>query len=132
MAVAAPRGPASVPEFSLAPTPLPQTPARAVPRPRPRPRVERRPRVAGGILWIVLIGVLLGGVVFMNVAVLRLNLALDQRGRERAQLQADVAALSAELSSANAAARVQARALGLGLVEAKANETTFVDLPRNP
>ena len=41
-------------------------------------------------------------------------------------------ALSAELSSANAAARVQARALGLGLVEAKANETTFLDLPRRP
>jgi cell division protein FtsL len=104
----------------------------AAPQPRPRGRVERRPRVAGGIVWIVLIGILLGGVVFMNVAVLRLNLRLDQRGRERAQLQADIASLSAELSSANAAARVQARALGLGLVEAKANETTFVDLPTKP
>ena len=97
--------------------------------PRTRPRPERRPRVAGGIFWIALIGVLLGGVVFMNVAVLRLNLQLDKSGRERVQLQADVAALASQLSSANAAARVQARARGLGLTEARANETNFLDLP---
>ena len=43
--------------------------------------VERRPRVAGGVVWIAVIGVLLAGVVFMNVAVLRLNISLDQVGR---------------------------------------------------
>jgi cell division protein FtsL len=112
----------------LAPQARAEAPAVGPARPRPRPRAERRPRVAGGIVWIVLIGALLGGVVFMNLAVLRLNLELDRAGRERTQLQADTAALASELSSANAAARVAARARGLGLVEAKAAETTYVDV----
>jgi hypothetical protein len=114
---------------AVAPQPRIEAPL-AAPRPRPRRRAERRPRVAGGVVWIVLIGALLGGVVFMNVAVLRLNLRLDELGRQRAQLNTDIATLSSDLSSANAAARVQAQARGLGLVEAKAAETTFVDLPR--
>ena len=123
-----------MPDFSLAPSPLHEPAADLQLRPRRRTRrtADRRPRVAGGIFWIVLIGVLLGGVVFMNVAVLRLNLQLDQAGRQRAQLQADNAALASELSSANAAARVQAQAHGLGLVEAKAAETNFVHLPPRP
>jgi cell division protein FtsL len=121
---------------AVAPHHLPEAPGGAEPRvePRPRPlrRAERRPRVAEGIVWIVLIGALLAGVVFMNVAVLRLNLKLDEAGRQRTQLQADNAALASELSSASAAARVQAQARGLGLVEAKASETNFVHLPARP
>jgi hypothetical protein len=113
---------------AVAPQARAESPAIGVPRPRPRSRPERRPRVAGGIVWIVLIGALLGGVVFMNLAVLRLNLKLDRVGRERTQLQADTAALASDLSSANAAARVAARARGLGLVEAKAAETNYVDV----
>jgi Tfp pilus assembly protein PilN len=100
------------------------------PRPRPRPRAERRPRVAGGVIVITVIGVLLAGVVFMNVAVLRLNLRLDQLGRDRARLRADVAQISSQLSSEQAAARIQAQARQeLHLVPASAVDTTFVNLP---
>ena len=45
-------------------------------------------RARGGILWIAVSGILLAGVVFVNVAVLRLNLALDSaelRPREAAR-----------------------------------------------
>jgi cell division protein FtsL len=99
------------------------------PRPRPRPRAERRPRVAGGVVWIAVIGVLLAGVVFMNVAVLRLNISLDQVGRDRARLRADNAQLASQLSSAQAAARIQALAQKkLGVQPALAQETTYLNL----
>ena len=98
-------------------------------RPRPRRRAERRPRVASGVIWIAVIGVLLVGVVFMNVAVLRLNIRLDQLGRDRARLRADNAQLALQLSSAQAAARIQALARKeLGVQPALAQETTYVRL----
>lgn len=106
-------------------------PVEAPPRPRPRPRrrAERRPRVASGVVWIAVIGVLLAGVVFLNVAVLRLNIQLDQRGRDRARLRADNAQLASELSSAQAAARIQALARKeLGVQPALAQETTYIRL----
>jgi cell division protein FtsL len=99
------------------------------PRPRPRRRAERRPRVASGVIWIAVIGLLLVGVVFMNVAVLRLNIRLDQLGRDRARLRADNAQLASQLSSAQAAARIQALARKeLGVQPALAQETTYVRL----
>lgn len=99
------------------------------PRPRPRPRAERHPRVASGVVWIAVIAALLVGVVFMNVAVLRLNIRLDQLGRDRAGLRADNAQLASELSSAQAAARIQALARKeLGVQPALAQETTYVRL----
>jgi hypothetical protein len=103
----------------------------ARPRPRPRPRAERQrhPRVARGIVWIALIGVLLSGVVFMNVVVLRMNIRLDHLGRDRARLRADNAALASTLSSALAAARIQAQARkDLGVVPADPSETVYLDL----
>jgi hypothetical protein len=103
--------------------------APAVARPRPKAASERRPKVASGVVWIVIIGALLVGVVFMNVAVLRLNIKLDQVGRDRTRLRADVAQESSELSSAQAAARIQAQARGLGLVQANPAQTVFLNLP---
>jgi len=99
------------------------------PRPRPRPRAERRPRVANGVVWICVIGALLAGVVFMNVAVLRLNIQLDKLGRDRTRLKADNAELASQLSSAQGAARIQALAQReLGVEPALAQETTYLKL----
>jgi hypothetical protein len=104
--------------------------APAAPLVRPRGWADRRSRVTGGVVWIVIIGVLLAGVVFMNVVVLRMNIRLDELGRDRARLRADTAALSSELSSEQAAARIQAQARrDLHVVPANAFETTFLDLP---
>jgi cell division protein FtsL len=104
---------------------------RPQPRPRPAPRkVPRHRRVTGGVLWIGVVAVLLAGVVALNVAVLRLNMRLDQLSRERANLRADNAALAVQLSGAASAPRIQGLAAKrLGLVQATPDQTTYVNLP---
>ncbi len=102
----------------------------AAQRARPRPGAERHPRVASGVVWIAIIGALLAGIVFMNVAALRLNIRLDKLGRERTQMHNDIAALASQVSSAQAAARIQAQARrDLGVVPASTADTTWVRLP---
>jgi hypothetical protein len=79
----------------------------AVAEPLARPRVraqsrrrrEQQARARRGILWIAVSGILLAGVVFVNVAVLRLNLALDGVNSDRVKLRAENAALQSQLSS---------------------------------
>ena len=105
---------------------------RPQPRPRPAPRkVPRERRVAGGIVWIGVVAVLLAGVVALNVAVLRLNMRLDQLSRERADLRAENAALAVQLSGAASAPRIQGLAAKqLGLAVATTDQTSYVTLPR--
>jgi cell division protein FtsL len=87
--------------------------------------------VTGGVLWIGLVAVLLAGVVATNVAVLRLNMKLDSLGRERADLRAQTALLSSQLSSAAAAPRIQRLAAKqLGLVQSTPDQTTYFTLRR--
>ena len=93
-------------------------PARSRPRPKPRAKrkVEPRRRVASGVVWIGLVAVLLAGVVALNVAVLRLNVRLDETQRERNQLRADNAQLSTEIAAKAASGRIVGLASGrLGL-----------------
>ena len=103
-------------------------PRRAAQRPRTKAKAKARIRSRGGILWIAVTGVLLTGVVFVNVAVLRLNLSLDSTNRQRAGLQAQVAVDQSELSVALTASRIQARAHSLGLVQSNSAENGFVNL----
>ncbi|MFL5963127.1 MAG: hypothetical protein ACJ757_09580 [Gaiellaceae bacterium] len=94
------------------------------PRPRAKPRSKTRKRTQtrarGGILWIAVSGILLAGVVFVNVAVLRLNLSLDSTNSERTKLRADNAALQSTLSRELASSHIQTRA-------AKEYGLTYVD-----
>ena len=106
--------------------------AEAAPIPaRPRARRSARPaperRLAGGVLWIALVAVLLVGVVALNVAVLRLNMQLEQLSERRLELEAENALLTSKISAAMAPPRVErvARAR-LGLVPA--DEMTYVEL----
>jgi cell division protein FtsL len=90
---------------------------------------SRRRRLDRGVLWIAGLAVLLAGVVAVNVAVLQLNVRLDEYGRQRVQLRDDNARLRAQLSSTGASARVGARArTELGLVEADSATTAYVHL----
>jgi cell division protein FtsL len=106
--------------------------AEDAPRPQAAPRVVRRERrVTGGVLWIGVIAGLLAGVVATNVAVLRLNMKLDRLGRERAELRAQTAALTSQLSSAASAPRIQQLAAKqLGLVRVAPEQTTYFTLRR--
>jgi cell division protein FtsL len=95
-------------------------PARPRTRPKPKPRarrkVEPRRRVAGGVVWIGLVAALLAGVVALNVAVLRLNVQLDETQQERNQLRADNAQLNTEIAAKAASGRILGLASGqLGL-----------------
>lgn len=99
-------------------------------RGRARRGASRR-SVGGGVLWIVLFAALLAGVVAVNVAVLELNVKRDRVGRERVQLQADVARLRSQLSSAAATATIQGEARkDLGLVEADPDRTLYVRIDK--
>ena len=102
--------------------------------PRARAASTRRRRtwaLSGGVVWIVIFAVLLAGVVTINVAVLRLNLQLDEAGRERTELRNDVARLRSEISTAAATRRIERLAEGeLGLVEVAPEDTTYVQLKR--
>jgi cell division protein FtsL len=115
------------------------------PRRTPAPQAKRRPtkakanarqrtaqrQLAGGVVWIVVVAVLLAGVVALNVAVLRLNLRLDELGQQRAKLRAENATLASKLASAAASARIeQLAAKRLGVAPADPARTSYLDLSR--
>jgi len=113
------------------------SPPVATPRRRSRPRNAPSRRAStrpfGGVVWIVLLAVLLAGVVAVNVAVLQLNVRLDELGRERVQLQGETKRLSSQLSSASATARIESQArTKLGLVQADPELTFHVQLAPPP
>ncbi|HEX7526660.1 MAG TPA: hypothetical protein VF327_10145 [Gaiellaceae bacterium] len=89
--------------------------AEPVPRPRPRSKPRSRKRAQakarGGILWIAISGILLAGVVFVNVAVLQLNLSLDKTNTERSRLLAENAALQSQYSSLVGSNAIQSKAV---------------------
>jgi len=89
--------------------------AEPVVRPRLRPRRRAKARARGGILWIAVSGILLAGVVFVNVLVLQLNLSLDSANADRSKLLAQNAALQSQYSALLSSPRVQAQAWRLGL-----------------
>jgi len=100
-------------------------------RPAPRRRAQRRARSHRAIAWIVISAVLLAGVVFVNLAVLRLNLDLDKANQERTNLRASNASLQSQLSAALASPRIQAQAHREdGLVPADPSTIGYVNLGR--
>ncbi len=91
--------------------------------------IRSRAPFAGGVAWILLIGVMLAGIVAVNVLVLQMNMDFDSLSRERAQLRADNALLRSRLSSASSQLRIEDAAKArLGLQEADALTTTYVRL----
>ena len=122
-------------------------------RPRTQPRPVRRPaqrqgqrpgasvrsrrratqrRVRGRIVWMILFALLLFGVVFLNVAVLRAHVAVTHLDQKRTQLQNENEALASRLSTASSAPQVEGAARKLGLVPAPAGATSYLDLaPRS-
>ena len=76
-----------------------------------------------------MVTVLLAGVVAVNVAVLRLNMRLDRASRQRVELQADVARLQSDLSTAGASVQIRREARSqLGLTPADPAATTYLRL----
>jgi HAMP domain-containing protein len=93
-----------------------------------RSAVARRSR-GGAIAWILVGAALLAGVVFVNLADLRLNLRLEQATSARAQLRAEDAALDSQLSGALASGRIQQLAsVRDGLVQADPSTIGYINL----
>ncbi len=104
---------------------------RKPPRPAPRlhPRARARRRLSSGVAWITIFAVMLAGVVAINVAVLQSNIRLDKLGQQRAKLRGETAALASQLSAASAGPNIETLAARrLGLVQAPAQDTTYVEL----
>ena len=126
--------------FAEAAVAEPVTRPRAKPKAKPKPKPKAKPRAKtkakhrararGGVLWIAVSGVLLAGVVFVNVAVLRLNLELDKATQTHAQLQAVDASLASELSSELASPRIQKQAQKDGLVQVDPSTIGYINLGR--
>jgi hypothetical protein len=103
--------------------------ARGRARARPKRRAAAQRRTAGGAVWIVVMGVLLAGVVALNVAVLRLNLQFDELAHERDRLRAENAEVASELAARAASPRTSRLArTRLGYVPADPATTTYLDL----
>ena len=101
-----------------------QRPARSV---RSRRTLTQR-RVRGHIVWMILFALLLSGVVAVNVAVLRAHVAVSRLDDQRARLEARNQALASQLSAADSAPRIEAAARRLGLIQASAGNTSYLDL----
>ncbi|HEY4412020.1 MAG TPA: hypothetical protein VGN06_03400 [Gaiellaceae bacterium] len=114
-------------EAVAAPVPVRRRRPVAVPRTRTRTRKRQR-RVTAGVIWISAFAILLAGVVAVNVAVLRANVAVNKLDKEQVDLQAQNQALSSQVSSSIASIRIEQTARRLGLVPASAADTSYIDL----
>jgi cell division protein FtsL len=103
----------------------------ARPRRKSRAAARRRARARGGILWIAIGGILLAGVVFVNVAVLQLNLGLDSTNAQRSKLIAENANLQTQYSRLMSTPRITAAVTKrFGLVYKDPSEYGHVDLAK--
>lgn len=104
--------------------------ARAVAAPgagrRSPARSVRAPRVANGVVWIVVLAAVLAGVVAVNVAVLRLNLQLDDLNRKRTDLKERITNAEYTISRMSATGSIEQQARSEGLVESPS--VSFVHL----
>lgn len=99
------------------------------PRVRTRARRRRQTRARGGVLWITVSGILLAGVVFVNVLVLQLNLSLDSANVQRTKLNGQNAQLQSQYSALLSSPRIQAQAVKeLGLVYEDPSDYGYVNV----
>jgi cell division protein FtsB len=111
--------------------PVPQRRRASARRPASTVRSRRKAtqrRVRGHIVWMTVFALLLFGVVAVNVAVLQAHVAVSQLDQKRARLEARNQALASALSAVNSAPRIEAAARRLGLVQASAGNTSYLDL----
>lgn len=96
-----------------------------------RARADGQRHLSFGVICIAVAGVLLAGVVAVNVLVLRQNVELDRATRERTRLRAENAGLASQVSATVSASRIEGLAQrSLGLVQAAPEATTYLDLGR--
>jgi cell division protein FtsL len=138
------------------PAPRITRPARDTPRPVPRPapritRPERRgapatgtrgaralafvrglpdhsltDRLVRGRAWIPILGVLLVGIVALQVSILRLNASMGRAIEQSATLQTQNGELRAQVASLGSVARIERLASGMGMVMSTPDQISFL------
>ena len=110
-------------------------------RPAPKPAARSgpgRPRPAGGLLdrllrgrgLIALVGVLLAGIVFMNVHLLELNGGIGSMSERAAELRRQNADLRLEVARLGSSERVQRLAAEAGFTMPRPGEVTYLEPDR--
>ena len=105
-----------------------ELPAR--PRRRARPRATPRRRVASGVVWITLAAALLSGIVALNVAVLRLNLQLDDLRAKRTELRTENKKLRAQAAVGAVPETIRTEAYAHGYRAVDPSRVRYLDLER--
>ena len=100
--------------------------ARALTRLRTLPDHSLLDRVVRGRLWIPLLGVLLVGIVAMQVEVLKFNASIGRSSVSSAQLQSENQVLRASVSRLSDAQRIESKAVDLGMSMPAATQPLFV------
>jgi hypothetical protein len=77
-------------------------------------------------LWIILVGALLGGIVAMQVSLLKLNSGISRAVETSATLERQNGALEAAIARLGATERVRSTALGRGMVLPPAGEVKYL------
>jgi cell division protein FtsL len=126
------RGAASAePRRRAAPAPQPRPRPRPVPRTAPRRAARPRTRVRLGRLAIPLIALVLGGIVFVNVAKLTLTNQTGQVIERARSVESETARLQSALEQRNARVRQNAqRRLGMG--SPSGDSVTYLDAGKTP
>ena len=106
----------------------PRTRTKPKPKTKTRTRTRSRARARGGIVWITVFGVLLAGVIAINVAGLQQRMKLNKLTQERAQLLSQIPDDAARLSTQRSDGRVGTAARRAGLVPAAPDATSYLRL----
>jgi cell division protein FtsB len=83
-------------------------------------------RLLRGRAWIWLIGLLLGGIVAVQVSLLKLNAGISRAVQATGTLQRQNAALESEIARLDSGERIRAAAVKAGMVDPTAGETKYL------
>jgi cell division protein FtsB len=110
-----------------------------VANPRPKPVAAPAPRVARvgaslvldrllrGRAWVVLVGALLAGIVFLNVSVLELNRGIARTDAKAAVLERTNSSLRERVATLNSAERIQRLAEQRGYILPQPGDVTYLN-----
>jgi cell division protein FtsB len=87
-------------------------------------------RVLRGPFWVVMLGALLAGIVFLNVSVLELNRGIAQTDSKSASLERVNSGLRSQVAKLDSGERIQQLAAARGFVMPQPGDVTFLS-PRD-
>jgi cell division protein FtsB len=88
-------------------------------------------RILRGPVWVVMLGALLAGIVFLNVSVLELNRGIAQTDAKSASLERVNSGLRARLAKLDSGERIQQLAADRGYIMPQPGDVTYVKSHRS-